>query len=263
MHKLSLLAVLFLILFTPAWAAAQDSPAADTPAEEVEAEDGAEVDPFYDDPFLDEGFEEEAPSIADPLEPVNRAFFVFNDKLYFWVLKPAARGYAFVVPEGGRVAVRRFFSNLTTPIRLVNAVLQLKLKRAGTELARFGINTTVGVLGFMDPARDRWRILKHDEDLGQTFGRWGSGGGLYLTLPVLGPSNVRDAVGRAGDTFLNPLTYIFAGELYLGLAVRGYEQVNETSLEIGTYEDIKRDALDPYIFIRNAYHQHRQNAIKE
>ena len=121
-------------------------------------------EPAWDDeePAWDD--QDEVKPISDPLEPVNRAFFVFNDKLYFWVLKPVSWGYAKVVPEGPRKGVRKFFSNLSTPVRTVNCLLQGDLKGSGTELARFGINTTAGVLGFWDPALG-WGIPKRPADL--------------------------------------------------------------------------------------------------
>lgn len=228
----------------------------------VVAEYSGEYEYEFEDEFEDE-YLEEVKGIADPLEPFNRAMFVFNDKLYFWVLKPVATGYSAVVPEFARVGVSRFFTNLATPIRFVNSVLQLKFDKAGTELARFAINTTVGVLGFTDPARDRWDIYMHKEDFGQTLGRYGAGPGIFITWPVFGPSSLRDTVGLVGDFFLDPINYIFAEDAYAGLAVRAYERVNTTSLNIGVYEDLKADALDPYTFIRDAYHQHREKQVSE
>jgi len=208
---------------------------------------------------------DEAIAVYDPIEPFNRAMFYFNDKLYFYALKPAAKGYAFVVPQPARIGVRRFFSNITTPVRLVNSLLQFKGRAAGTELARFLINTTVGVAGFMDPARDRWQIYRKDEDLGQTLGTYGMGPGIYITWPVLGPSNIRDTIGFVGDLFLDPVNYM--GQLEVTdleiLAIHAYDRVNETSLEIGAYEEIKEISIDPYTFVRNAYEQHRRSKIKE
>ena len=237
------------------WANPDEAPAAG-----ADEEDYGEADEFDDE--FDEEFDEVG-AIADPLEPLNRAIFVFNDKLYFWLLKPVARGYGFVVPEPGRVAINRFFTNLYTPIRLINSLLQFKFKYAGTELARFGINSTIGLLGFMDPARDRYGIYLHREDFGQTLGRYGAGPGFFLNLPLFGPSSVRDGIGLAGDFFMNPLTYIFYNEATAGLAVSVSDRVNNTSINIGVYEDLKKDALDPYTFIRDAYHQHREDLVKE
>ena len=231
----------------------------------AEATDQLEVIDDLDDEFdeFDDEFDEEVRTIADPIEPFNRAMFHFNDKLYFWLLKPAARGYGFVVPEKGRVGVRRFFSNITTPIRFVNALLQFKIKYAGTELSRFLINTTVGVAGFMDPARDRWNIYKQREDFGQTLGHYGAGPGFFITWPFLGPSSIRGTIGYVGDLFLDPTTYLFPNERLAAVGIEAYERVNSTSLEIGVYEDLKRDAIDPYTFIRDAYYQHREKLVKE
>lgn len=249
-------------------AADEVSEAGETPedSEEKLSHSDKEDSDDYDEEFYDEAFEdfdEEFKAIADPLEPFNRVMFVFNDKLYFWVMKPVAQGYSFVVPEPARVAVGRFFANIFTPIRLVNSVLQLKFRHAGTELTRFAINSTVGILGFTDPARDHWGIYTHEEDFGQTIGRYGSGPGFFITWPILGPSSARDTIGLVGDTFLNPFTYLFAAEPVAGMAVKGYEVVNTTSLNIGVYEDLKKDAIDPYTFLRDAYHQHRENLVKE
>jgi len=200
--------------------------------------------------------------IADPLEPVNRAFFQFNDKLYFWVLKPVATGYKAVVPEDGRVGVRNFFSNLTTPIRLVNCLLQLNFKCAGTETLRFGLNTVVGLAGFLDPAKKELHLEKREEDFGQTLGYWGIGPGIYLDWPILGPSSLRDTVGYVGDLFLDPINYLVTSTP-INLAIKSYDQVNETSLRIGEYEDFKEAALDPYIALKDAYYQYRKNEIRE
>lgn len=205
--------------------------------------------------------EEALPPIPDPIEPLNRATFHFNDRLYFWVLKPIAEGYNKIVPEGARVGVRRFFLNLGTPVRFVNSLLQFKGSHAGIELTRFIINTTIGVLGFMDPARERWGLSIHREDLGQTLGSFGAGPGFYLILPLIGPSSLRDTTGMVGDFFLDPTIYLLSRNGVL--ATYGYWQINETSLEIGGYESIKEGAIDPYISIRDIYHQYRERMIKE
>jgi phospholipid-binding lipoprotein MlaA len=210
--------------------------------------------------------EEPVGTIADPLEPVNRAFFHFNDKLYFWVLKPIATGYKTIIPEDGRIGVRNFFSNLTTPVRLVNCLLQANPKCAGTETLRFVLNTTIGVAGLFDPAKKRFNIEKQDRDFGQTLGIWGMGPVFYLDLPILGPSSLRDGLGLAVDASFNPQTY-----LAIYVAVVGYvntggwilEKINEASLTLGEYEDLKKAALDPYIAVREAYYQYRQNKIKK
>lgn len=271
------IAVFSLLVFTPLEAFSKQPGAASYDTEAVSSEDDLLIEvlvPAENEPpaeeevqaekedLFDEELEEEVPEIADPIEPINRMMFHINDKLYFWVLKPVAWGYAFVVPERARVGVRRFFSNVTTPIRLANDLLQFKFEHAGTELSRFVINSTVGVLGFTDPARDRWGLFKHEEDFGQTLGFYGSGPGFYINWPILGPSSLRDTVGLAGDFLLNPISYLFPNNPELAYGLYAYRRVNETSLTIGDYEAIKEE-LEPYIFLRNAYHQHRENAVKE
>lgn len=198
--------------------------------------------------------------IADPLEPLNRAFYKFNDRLYFWVLKPAAKGYKAVVPEPARVGVKNFFYNLAFPIRFVNCAFQGKVRGAADEFGRFMVNSIFGVAGFMDVIPKD--IKRYNEDLGQTFGVYGIGPGFYLVLPFLGPSTLRDGIGRVGDGFLNPVNYIVSDIPY-NVAVRGYETVNDASLTLGDYEAFKRAALDPYIALRSAYYENRLSLIKD
>ncbi len=227
----------------------------DDPSEETQDED---LD------FEEEEEEEPEETIADPLEPVNRVFFYFNDKLYFWVLKPVATGYKAVLPQGVRVSVRNFFSNLLTPIRFVNTLLQGDPEGAAIELTRFFVNTTVGLGGFFDPAAKYGDVPKQDVDFGQTLGIYGLNPGFYIVLPIFGPSSLRDGVGLAVDAALNPMTYLFLVTpigVSTGLAV--HLQVNEVSLTLGDYESLKEAALDPYIALRNAYFQYRRNKIKE
>jgi phospholipid-binding lipoprotein MlaA len=215
------------------------------------------------DPFEDEDDKDLPPlkTIADPIEPVNRAFFYFNDKLYFWLLKPVARGYRFILPQPVRIGVRNFFDNLGFPIRFVNCVLQGKFEGAGREANRFVVNTTAGLLGLIDVAEEKMDINEQDEDFGQTLGFYGLGPGFYINWPILGPSSLTDTVGIVGDIPLDPVSY--TGETFIALPVRSLDLVNRTSLTIGEYEDLKRAALDPYVAMRDAYYQFRQNKIKE
>jgi phospholipid-binding lipoprotein MlaA len=203
--------------------------------------------------------EESERTIPDPVEPVNRIFFEVNDKLYFWFFKPIATGYKAIIPEQGRVGVRNFFSNLNTPVRLINCLLQAKFKGAGNEVARFLLNSTFGIAGFLDLAKRDFRIEKEERDFGQTLGVWGFGPAFYIDWPILGPSNVRDTMGSVGDLFFDPRTYVLNRPIFY--LVRPVELINETSLRIGEYEELKKAALDPYIALREAYHQYRQNKI--
>jgi phospholipid-binding lipoprotein MlaA len=212
-----------------------------------------------------EPVEEEAGAeeIPDPVEPMNRAFFKFNDKLYFWVLKPVASGYKAIVPEDARIGVRNFFSNLSTPVRLVNCLLQAKFKGAGNEVFRFLLNSTFGLAGFLDLAKRDFNVEKEDRDFGQTLGVWGMGPSFYLNWPILGPSSPRDTIGFIGDLAFDPRTYVFnAPWNYVAAGAKPMEAINNTSFMIGEYEDFKKAALDPYVAMRNAYFQHREQKIR-
>lgn len=205
--------------------------------------------------------EEEIYTVADPLEKFNRAMYVFNDKLYFWVLKPVAKGYRAVMPQTARSGVKNFFTNITAPLRIINNILQGKGSEAEAEWARFLYNTTIGVLGFGNPAQGYPKLNPPDEDMGQTLASYGIGDGFFLMLPVLGPSTLRDSIGDIGDRFLKPFSYAEPTEASLGLWA--YEEINDVSLRIGDYESLKNAALDPYESFRNAYIQLRQVKIKQ
>jgi phospholipid-binding lipoprotein MlaA len=223
----------------------------------------SELDSGLDDDFDDFQTEyEDEDLIPDPLEPVNRAFFQFNDKMYFWVAKPVATQYNKLLSEPIRVRVSNFFSNLRMPIRAINCLLQGKIKGTGTELSRFVLNSTIGFLGFNDPAMRNFNLRIREEDFGQTLGFFGLGPGIYINWPIFGPSSIRDTVGSFGDGFLNPLNYLVTPTKY-NIAVKGYSRLNSASLVLGEYESLKKAALEPYVSIREAYHQHRQHKIKE
>lgn len=207
--------------------------------------------------------EEEGPlpkAIYDPIEPFNRVMYQFNDKLYFWLLKPVGQAYGKVVPEPARVSVRNFFDNLGFPIRFLSCLLQADLGCAGMETERFAVNTIWGIGGLMDVSSSQeLNIPEQDVDLGQTLGVYGVGHGFYIVWPVFGPSSVRDSADIVGGFFLDPVDYL--NPWYTPIVVRGYKTVNETSLRIGDYESLKQVALDPYIAIRDAFVQYRLNKV--
>ncbi|MEW6719039.1 MAG: VacJ family lipoprotein [Thermodesulfobacteriota bacterium] len=212
------------------------------------------------EPSFGEG--ESAPlRIADPIEPINRALFVFNDKAYYWVFKPVAEGYDYVVGEDFRISIRNFFSNLATPIRFANHLLQGELRASGTELIRFALNSTTGILGLFDTARDNWGFEKKDADLGQTLGKYGLGNGFYIVWPLLGPSTLRDTAGYFGDSILDPVSYVQPAGASIG--VKGYREENNLSLRIGVYEELTGAAVDPYVAVRDAYVQSRAKAVRK
>jgi phospholipid-binding lipoprotein MlaA len=225
------------------------------------ADDPDEVFEEESEGALEEEGEEKVIEIADPLYPWNKAMYHVNDKIYFWVLKPLARGYSSVFPEDIRLSVSNFFNNLKAPIRIVSSLLQLKMKIAGNELIRFIYNSTAGVGGLADAAKTDFDIRQHDEDIGQAIGSYGIGHGFYLVWPFLGPSSLRDTAGKIGDWLLNPVYYVNPVEASIGIT--SYDKVNETSFHIGDYEDLKEAAIDPYVSIRDAYLQHREKEVEE
>jgi len=193
--------------------------------------------------------------LADPLESVNRAFFAFNDAFYLWVLEPTAGGYAYVFPTAGRMRIQNFFNNLRFPGRFVNCLLQGDPGGMGVTTARFCTNTTIGILGFNDPATRYLDLKPQREDFGQTLAVYGLGPGFYINWPILGPSSVRGTCGYILDWPLYAPNYV------PGLTL--YERVNYVSLHLGEYEEMKAAALDPYTGLKNAYWQHRLHLIKE
>ncbi len=213
------------------------------------------------DEYADNATKEERVDIADPLESVNRVTHEFNDKLYFWAVKPVAQGYKAVVPEPARISVKNFFSNLGFPARFISCLLQADLSGAITEAGRFTINTIWGIGGLLDPSAGKeLNLQEQDTDLGQTLGVWGVGQGFYIVWPVFGPSTPRDSVSIAGNYFLDPLAYL--NPWYSRLGVNVLDKVNAASLRIGDYEALKDAAVDPYIAFRDAYVQYRYKRIK-
>jgi len=219
-----------------------------------------------DEEPINNDVQEEPPLVKDPLQPYNRAIFTFNDKAYHYFIKPIYTGYNSMIPEKARVSVRNFFTNVKMPVRFFNCLFQGEFKGAGTELARFVINSTVGVAGFFDPAKSKFNLAKQERDFGQTLAKHKMNSGVYIVWPFLGPSTVRDTVGLAGDAALNPLgwiSYFFLTPLE-GFGNYSYDTVNDLSIDKGTtYENVTKPAIDPYIALQDAYVQNRIKKIKE
>jgi len=199
-------------------------------------------------------------TISDPFESFNKIIFVFNDHVYIFIIKPVVKGYSYLLPEDFRIAIRNFFHNLSMPVRFVNCVLQGKINDAGKELLRFGINTTAGVFGFADVAKEIG-ISAKNEDFGQTLAVYGVTEGAYIVLPILGPSTVRDTIGLVADAFLDPINHF--SELETVITLQSYKFINRTSLHIKEYERVKALSLDPYTSLKDMYLQHRQKEVKE
>ena len=222
------------------------------------------VETSADDDFdlLEEELTEQMIEVEDPLEPLNRMMYHVNDTLHFCVLKTFTQLYKNITPEPARIGIRNFFHNLTMPIRFVNCHLQGKSKVADTELNRFLINTTAGILGFGDPAKDQHGLEPpEEEDLGQTLATYGLGNSFYIVWPFLGPSTVRDSIGTVGGLFLNPVFYVEPTEA--AVSITAVRITNESSFHIGEYETFKAASLDPYVAMREVYIQYRNKQIKE
>jgi len=198
----------------------------------------------------------------DPWEGFNEKMFDFNrEVLDRYLLKPIATGWDFLLPDVVQRGIRNMFDNLWVVRRVVNNTLQLKLAGAGTELARFSINSTIGLAGFFDIAKDGFGIEQKDEDTGQTFGTWGMGPGPYLVLPFLPPLTVRDGIGYAFDGAMFPASYFIPW--WSTLAGTFTEAVNERSLNLDRFERVTETTVDLYGAVRNAYLQRRAAAIKQ
>lgn len=202
--------------------------------------------------------------MADPIEPVNRVIFKFNDVLDHLLFEPIAKGYNALLPQVVRDSIQNFLRNLQSPLLVANNLLQGKVGDAGVATARFAINSTVGVLGLVDVASSQG--LNHkDEDFGQTLAVWGLGEGFYLVLPVLGPSSLRDAAGLAVDTYADPLRIIAHNTdnewiYYTRSALKGLDY---RARMVKAIEDMRRNSLDYYAAARSAYSQKRQNLIND
>ena len=234
-----------------------------TESEEVEAE-------AFDNEFEAEFSQEETQETYDPLNGYNRAMTTFNDNVIIYGLTPVSKAYAAVLPQPLRIGISNAVQNLQFPIRFTNNLLQGKFQNASNELERFIVNSTVGLAGLMDPAKHYMNIHPHKEDFGQTLGHYGVGSGFHIVIPFIGPSNVRDIVGITLDAYLSPLVNVRGLENYkipqnLGESVAIYtvHVINKTSLHLGEYEEIRKDAVDLYPFIKDIYEQKRDAEIAE
>ena len=187
----------------------------------------------------------------DPLEPLNRNIYEFNQVVDKVALKPAAKGYKAVVPPPLRGGVNNFFGNFRDVTTAVNNLLQFKVVNALSDVGRVAINSTIGIFGVFDVA-SRLGLEKHDEDFGQTLGYWGVPDGPYLVLPLLGPSTVRDGIGLIGDYFTDPQFYLIesAPENWLVLTTR---VVNLRANLLEADRLLDQAAIDRYSFLRDAY----------
>ena len=199
----------------------------------------------------------------DQLEPTNRFFYKINDGVDTYFLRPIAVAYRTVVPGAVRAPIHNLLANISSPVTFANDVIETRPQRAGTTMMRFLINSTAGVGGLFDVAADLG-YPQHDTDFGETLALWGVGGGTFLFLPVLGPSNPRDASGFAVNIGLDPLTWAsFGGSATLGYSRYGLGAVDTRERNIDTIDSIKKTALDPYATFRSLYRQNRAAEIEK
>ena len=195
----------------------------------------------------------------DPLEPFNRSMFALNEHIDTYLARPVARFYQKITPEPVDRGITNFFNNLDEVPTALNDLLQFKPRAALTDLGRLVVNTTVGVLGFMDPATEMG-LERHDEDFGQTLGRWGIPPGPYLVLPVIGPNDFRDTLGFGVDWVSNPIYYRI-GDNDAGWAMWILRYVDRRADLLRAQRVLESAAMDRYIFTRESYLQRRRYQV--
>lgn len=200
------------------------------------------------------------PEYRDPLIWVNRGIFAFNDVTYRFLLIPLSKGYTRVVPRPVRRSVGHFFYNIKTPVYAVNHLLQRKPKPLGRDLLRFVINSTVGLLGLFNPAEAWWGLEREETGFDETLGRYGAGYGIYLVLPLFGPSDLRNGASLLVDHFLDPILYLT--EDPETTVLQGFDFFQAYAPGAERYETLRRKSEDPYIFFRNLYLQGAQRDVE-
>ena len=213
----------------------------------------------YPRDFETSTFEDE---IYDPLEPVNRAIFSFNNALDKVILEPVAKGYR-KLPSPVQAGISNFLSNLKMPLVIINQVLQGQIPNAVESTGRFAVNSTVGLVGLIDVA-NKIGLEEKDEDFGQTFATWGVGDGFYIVLPIFGPSNARDAVGTAITYTLDPVNawLVNEGEAWAVPLRASANAVDYRSKIIDEVNALRNNSVDYYAAVRSSYYQNRKAAIK-
>lgn len=249
---------------------------ADEPADRAAEAPAPAAEPAAtDDDYEDEEDEYAQPAVRDPFEKVNRMVFKFNDGLFRHVVRPITRGYETITPAPVRRGLVSFFDNLRFPVRFTGCVLQGKLDRAAAETGKFVVNTTAGVGGFIKVS-DRFQPLRvPEEDIGQALGKWGLPAGPYLVLPVLGPANPREIVGRAGDYIMTPTGWgrgsIVPEEWQVmndlswewRLAISAVDTISVFPEIVSAYDTFNKAAVDPYVAFRNGFLQYREAMIRK
>lgn len=207
-----------------------------------------------------------AQDISDPLEGFNRGIFWFNDKLDVYVMEPVARGYDYITPQPVQKGIGNFFENLRYPKYLVSDLVQFKFAQAAEHTGRFIVNSTIGLVGLVDVAK-QIGLEQHEEDFGLALAYYGVPPGPYLVLPLLGPSNVRDGIGRVVDSFLDPIGWVSYtsldsdSKLAIILGTKSLDFIDQRAGLIEAIETAKESSVDYYLFLQGAYYQHRRGVL--
>ena len=222
----------------------------------------------FDDEFEEEGEFE----IYDPWEPMNRMFFSLNDFLFIYGLNPLAYVNALLLPKSIRIGINNFLINLAMPIRMLSSLAQGKFVKAGLEISNFLMNSILGLGGLLNVSRDWFDIHISEEDFGQAFGYWGIPPGPHLEVPFMSAFNLRDAVGFCIDALVSPRSWLISFVLLPNTVLIAttanigsftHKVINQVSLRRGEYEELKKNAIDPYSLFKDIYEQHRKKIIEE
>ena len=197
-----------------------------------------------------------APDMSDPFEDYNRFMFDFNEGFYDSLMEPVVRGYRDTVNENIRMAISNIFDNAMAPLKLVSSILQGDLDKSGRVIGRTIINTTIGIGGMFDVADKAFQIKDVNEDLDQVLGAYGIPTGPYIVIPILGPSYVRNIIGKAGGAFLSPVAQFSPG-LEVGAGLTVSDKINDTSFIVDDIEQLEESAIDKYESVRDFYNQYR------
>jgi len=195
----------------------------------------------------------------DPFEPINRGIFKFNDAADRFVLRPVAKGYQKITPDPVERSISNAFDTWTYPVTIVNGFLQGKFKQGFSDIGRFCVNLTIGVLGLFDPATSMG-LEYHQEDFGQTFGRWGLPPGPYVVVPLFGPYTARSGIGTLLDVQINPLVQ------WRNTSMRDKALILwaiDTRAALIGPDELVREAFDPYLFVRDTYLQNREFLVND
>ena len=244
-------AAAWIAVFSASWLLGGSAIARADEAEQPAAEE-------YDELYFDEDAEED--DAGDPWEPMNRGLFWLNDGLDRYAIEPVSKAWDYVLPDFVQRSLRNAFENLRFPIVFFNDLFQWKPKEAGQDLARFVLNTTVGIGGLLDPA-STIGLKMRNEDFGQTLGYWGVPPGPYLMLPFFGPSSVRDGCGLIVDSGFRAIGFFIP--FWVSITMQAVDTLNRRSLIREQIESERRAALDWYAAVRSAYTQYRENQVQD